>query len=71
LNNGFFYVFFFRKAWNEAEHISLKHCFTNMNKLILSTVILVFSVLHSSAQQKNHREIWLFTPDVENASFIN
>ncbi len=32
--------------------------------------MLIFSALHLPAQQKSHREIWLFTPDVDNASFI-
>lgn len=33
-------------------------------------MILIFSTLQSSAQQNNKREIWLFTPDADNASFI-
>lgn len=27
-------------------------------------------MLHPSAQQKNHRDIWIFAPDAGNASFI-
>lgn len=42
-----------------------------MNKLFLSIIILISTCSHSSAQQKNHREIWLFTPDAANASFIS
>lgn len=41
-----------------------------MNKLALSIFILIFSTLQLSAQQNAHREIWLFTPDADNASFI-
>ncbi|MGI4750815.1 MAG: DUF4174 domain-containing protein [Janthinobacterium lividum] len=41
-----------------------------MNKLLLSPVILLLSTLQLSAQQKSYREIWLFTSDAANASFI-
>ena len=40
-----------------------------MNKLFLSAVILIGLNFPASAQ-KTHREIWLFTPDADNASFI-
>lgn len=42
-----------------------------MNKLLITTTILIFSVLKLSAQQKNHREVWIFAADAGNASFIN
>ena len=41
-----------------------------MNKLLLFPVILLLSTLQLSAQQKSYREIWLFTSDAANASFI-
>lgn len=56
---------------NPAEHIILIHYLKNMSKLILSTIILICTTLHLSAQQNPHREIWLFTADAGNASFIN
>ncbi|MGI4022212.1 MAG: DUF4174 domain-containing protein [Janthinobacterium lividum] len=42
-----------------------------MNKLLIITTILIFSVLKLSAQQKNYREVWIFAADAGNASFIN
>lgn len=41
-----------------------------MNKLFFIVVILFFFENPASAQQKANREIWLFTPDADNASFI-
>ncbi len=42
-----------------------------MGKLLFSTAILVFSMLSLSAQQKEYRDIYIFTSDAANASFIN
>ncbi len=40
-----------------------------MTKLFLTTIILLFSSPHLSAQQKNYRDIWIFSADANNASF--
>lgn len=42
-----------------------------MNKLPAITILFIFSMLKLFAQQNNHREIWIFTADAGNASFIN
>lgn len=41
-----------------------------MSKLTSIFAILLFSGFNLSAQQKTHREIWLFAADAGNASFI-
>jgi len=40
-----------------------------MAKLFLTTIILLFSSPHLSAQQKTYRDIWIFSADANNASF--
>lgn len=42
-----------------------------MGKLFLITLFLIFCMIQISAQQRNHREIYIFTTDAANASFIN
>ena len=42
-----------------------------MIKLFLPAIILFFSMGSVSPQQKNHRDIYIFTLDAGNASFIN
>lgn len=42
-----------------------------MVKLILSLLLLFFQANPVSAQQRNHREIYIFSTDADNASFIN
>jgi hypothetical protein len=41
-----------------------------MAKLFLTTIILLFSSPHLSAQQKTYRDIWIFSAHSGNASFI-
>jgi len=60
-------------------NFSFKNCFrtylnfyfTLMVKLISSLLILFFQANPALAQQRNHREIYIFTIDAANASFIN
>ncbi len=42
-----------------------------MTKLFLITLFLIFCMIQISAQQRNHREIYIFSTDADNASFIN
>ncbi len=52
----------------------LKTClncyFSIMKTLFSTTAILLFAVFNASAQQKNYREIWVFSKNAGNTSFI-
>lgn len=41
-----------------------------MVKVISTVAILLFSIFSASAQLSNYRDVWIFSPAADNASFI-
>jgi len=53
-----------------CQHQTQKKYFSKVKKLFPTIALLILSMFRVSAQQKSFREVWIFAPDADNASFI-